>query len=114
MVDREVQLRPAVARDLLGVGTAGRDVASTSAVPGCVVCTWRSTRSGTRSPRALVVAHHRRIRELAAQGLDLDAISNGLNGTHRIRPCHIEAGRAVVALDGVLCSGLQRDTPHGM
>lgn len=39
---------------------------------------------------AVVVAHHRRVGELAAQRLDLDAISNGLKVAHRFPPCHIE------------------------
>src|SRR6266702_8596158 len=35
---------------------------------------------------AVVVAHHRRVGELAAQRLDLDAISDGLKVAHRFPP----------------------------
>jgi hypothetical protein len=35
---------------------------------------------------AVVVAHHPRVGELAAQRLDLDAISNGLKVAHRFLP----------------------------
>jgi hypothetical protein len=35
-------------------------------------------------------AHHRRVGELPAQRLDLDAIRDGLKVTHRFPPCHIE------------------------
>ena len=39
---------------------------------------------------AVVVAHHRRVGELAAQRLDLDAIRDGLKVAHRVPPRHIE------------------------
>jgi hypothetical protein len=45
---------------------------------------------GEQRREAVVVAHHPRVGELAAQRLDLDAISNGLKVAHRFPPRHIE------------------------
>jgi hypothetical protein len=45
---------------------------------------------GEQRREAVIVAHHRRVGELAAQRLDLDAVRDGLNVTHRLPPCHIE------------------------
>jgi hypothetical protein len=83
-------------------------------VPGCVVCAKQSKRTCSRSTparissrltasalmwgirttpssansdaKALVVAHHHRVGELAAQRLDLGAISDVLKVVHRVVP----------------------------
>jgi hypothetical protein len=48
--------------------------------------------------QAGAVAHHRRVGELAAERLDLDAVSDGLKVTHRLPPCHIEPGAGGIGL----------------
>ena len=57
-----------------------------------IACCWAGvmTRSAVPiSDQAVVVAHHHRVGELAAQRLDLEAISDGLKFAHRFPPLSV-------------------------
>jgi hypothetical protein len=78
--------------------------------PGAVV--------GEQRREAVVVAHHSRVGELAAQRLDLDAVSDGLKVAHRVPPLSVlgclhdwRSSRSVVPppLGGVLPRGYEGD-----
>jgi hypothetical protein len=62
---------------------------------------------------AVVVAHHRRVGELAAQRLDLDAVRDGLKVAHRIPPCHTGPGvpEFPCPLDAVFVSLVRQHNP---
>jgi len=61
----------------------GADLVPADELDGDVGHPQRAVR-GEQRRHAVVVAHHRRVGELAAQRLDLDAVSDGLKVTHRV------------------------------